>query len=196
MATPKADQPTRSRVPPHINFTQQALSAPLKEAQMKAAVVYHSESGNTAKMGGLIVEGLKGNPGIDARAFNLDDLDKDFIKESKVILVGTPVYTGTFTAKMKTWLDGGAQSLNMGGKLAGAFATANFIHGGADVAILGILNHFLVYGSLVYSGGVDFGQPFIHYGPVAIAPELENFSDLFKAYGQRVGQKALELFKA
>ena len=163
---------------------------------MKATVVYHSESGITAKMSGFIVEGLRTNPGIDARAFNLDNLDQDFVKESKVILVGTPVHAGTFAAKIKTWLDTGIQNLNMGGKLAGAFATANFIHGGADVAILGILHHFLIYGALAYSGGVDFGQPFIHYGPVAIGPEVENFSDLFKIYGQRVGQKAIELYKA
>ena len=163
---------------------------------MKAAVVYHSESGKTAKMGGIIVEGLQTNQGIEARAFSIDDLDADFVKDSRVILVGTPVYTGTFSGKMKTWLETGTRSLNMGGKLAGAFATANFIHGGADVAILSVMNHFMVYGSLVYSGGVAFGQPFIHYGPVAIGPEVENFADLFKAYGQRVGQKAVELFKA
>lgn len=162
---------------------------------MKASVIYHSESGNTAKMGSIIVDGLQMVKGVDAKTFCLDCIDQDFVKESRIVLLGTPVYGGTFTSRIKTWLETGTQNLNMGDKLTGAFATANFIHGGADVAILGILNHFLVYGSLVYSSGVAYGQPYIHYGPVAIAPEVEKFADLFKIYGQRVAQKASELFK-
>ena len=161
---------------------------------MKAAVVYHSESGNTAKMAGFIVDGLQA-AGLEAKAFSVDEVDQDFAKESKVLLVGTPVYAGSFSGKMKMWLEKGAGAAQPGGKLCGAFATANFIHGGADVSILAILNHLMVMGALVYPGGAALGQPFIHYGPVAIAPELDNYNDLFKTYGQRLGQKALELLK-
>ena len=162
---------------------------------MKAAVIYHSESGNTAKMAGCIVEGLQA-AGLEAKAFNIDGVDQGFAKESQVLLMGTPVYAGSFSGKMKMWLEKGAKDAAPGGKLCGAFATANFIHGGADVAILAILNHLMVMGAMLYSGGAALGQPFIHYGPVAIAPELDKYNDLFKTYGQRMGQKAVELFKA
>lgn len=161
---------------------------------MKATVIYHSESGNTAKMAALIVEGLQ-SAGLEAKAFSIDEVDKDFAKASRVMLIGTPVYAGSFSGKMKMWLEKEAGAAQPSGKLCGAFATANFIHGGADVAILAIMNHLMVMGAMLYSGGAALGQPFIHYGPVAIAPELDKYNDLFKTYGQRLGQKALELFK-
>ena len=161
---------------------------------MKATVIYHSESGNTAKMAGCIVEGLQA-AGLEAKAFSIDEVDMDFAKASKVLLVGTPVYAGSFSGKMKMWLEKEAGGVAPGGKLCGAFATANFIHGGADVAILAILNHLMVMGAMLYSGGAALGQPFIHYGPVAIGPEVDKFADLFKTCGQRMGQKAMELFK-
>jgi len=161
---------------------------------MKVSVVYHSESGHTAKMGSCIVEGLLSVEGIEAKGFNIDSLDKDFVRESKALIVGTPVYAGTLSGKMKMWLEKETRELGLAGKIGGAYATANFIHGGADIAIQSIFHHLMVYGMLLYSGGASQGQPYIHFGPVAIAPDLDKFTDLFKVFGQRMGQKALEIF--
>ena len=71
------------------------------------------------------------------------------------------------------------------GKTGGAFATAAYIHGGADTAVLGILNHMLFYGMKTYSGGCAYGAPVIHYGPVGISENIDDFEDLFCEYGRR-----------
>jgi NAD(P)H dehydrogenase (quinone) len=80
------------------------------------------------------------------------------------------------------------------GKLGGAFATANYIHGGAELAMQTILDHMLVYGMLVYSGGGSQGKPVIHLGPQAVAGRLEETEETFRLYGQRMAAKAAELF--
>lgn len=161
---------------------------------MKLAVVYHSQSGNTAKMAAAVVEGLQSVAGIEAKAFSLDSVDRDFVKQSRGLIVGTPVYGGTMSGQTKMWLDTETRGLELGGKLAGAFSTANFVHGGTDTAILAVLGQLMVHGMLIYSSGVSQGQPFIHYGPVALASDLVNYADLFKIYGRRMAEKAQEIF--
>lgn len=162
---------------------------------MKIAVVYHSETGNTAKMAACVVEGLGSVDGVEARAFSLKEADGDFIKQSQALIIGTPVYAGTMSGQTKIWLDAEAGKLGLGGKLAGAFATANYAHGGLDTAILAVLNHLMVMGMLIYSSGAAKGRPVIHYGPGAVSDNLDSYNDLFKTYGQRMAEKAKELFK-
>ena len=47
---------------------------------------------------------------------------------------------------------------------------------------------------LVYSGGFAYGGPIINIGPVAIDPNIEESAGVFKIYGQRMAQKAKDLF--
>lgn len=161
---------------------------------MNIAVAYHSKTGNTAKMATYVVEGLQSLAGVEARAFSIDAVDPDFVKQSKALIVGTPVYGGTLSGETKMWLDSGLGGVEPGGKLAGAFATAGFVHGGADTAVLSILNQLTVHGMLIYSSGVSKGQPFIHFGPVALASDLDSHRELFRIYGRRMAEKAKELF--
>lgn len=161
---------------------------------MKIAVVYHSESGNTAKMAVEVVKGLTSVEGIEAKAFSLDEADKAYIKESRAIILGTPVYAGTFSGKMKMWLETQTRDLELGGKLGGAFATARFVHGGGCVAIQSILSHLLVLGLMVYSSGAAKGQPVIHYGPVALGDDLPAYAEVFQIYGRRLAEQAKAIF--
>jgi len=79
-------------------------------------------------------------------------------------------------------------------KSGGAFATANYIHGGGELGIRLILDHLLCHGMLIYSGGVAYGNPVIHLGPVALTGHLEESIDIFKLYSQRMATKTVELF--
>lgn len=161
---------------------------------MKVSIVYHSETGNTQKMAGCIVEGLQSVDGIEAKAFGIDAVDAEFVKQSRMVIIGTPVYGGSLTAKLKTWLETQSRGLELGGKLGGAFATAAYVHGGGDVAIQSILSQMLVFGMLVYSGGAAVGKPVIHYGPVSIGADMETYGELFKTYGKRMAEKAKTIF--
>lgn len=130
---------------------------------------------------------------MEAKAFSIDNIDAEYVKNSCGLIVGTPTYNGYLSARMKAWLESGPAALQVAGKLGGAYATAAFIHGGGDLAIQCILTHLMVDGMMTYSGGQSYGMPVIHLGPVAIAPQLEQFSDLFRTYGQRMATQAADI---
>ncbi|MDL2263105.1 hypothetical protein LJC31_00475 [Synergistaceae bacterium OttesenSCG-928-I11] len=163
---------------------------------MKMTVLYYSKSGNTKKMAGVIADAMSSVDGVEARAFPLDDVDETFVAESRCVVLGTPIYLASMAGAVKSWLDGPAMKLGLGGKIGGAFATANFLHGGAEIGIQSILSHMMVLGMLAYSGGGAFGPPPIHLGPVALGSELEKSEETFKLYGERMAKKTKELFGA
>lgn len=160
---------------------------------MKLAIVYDTKTGNTAKMAEYLMEGIAAVDGAEAKAFPITAVDEEYVKSSDALIVGTPTYNGTLTARMKAWLENAPSKLNVAGKLGGAFATAAFIHGGGDLAIQCILTHLMVDGMMVYSGGQAKGMPVIHLGPVAIAPDLNIFADLFRIYGKRMAEQTARI---
>ena len=69
-----------------------------------------------------------------------------------------------------------------------------YIGGGADFAEMGLIAHFLVLGMLVYSGGTSYGQPFTHYGAVAVKDGDEAQRERARIFGERIARKTRELF--
>ena len=51
----------------------------------------------------------------------------------------------------------------------------------------------MVDGMMVYSSGQAKGMPVIHLGPVAIGPELDSFAELFRIYGKRMAEQAVQI---
>ncbi len=160
---------------------------------MKLAIVYDTQTGNTAKMAKYIIEGISTIDEAEATAFPITDVDEEYVKASDALIVGTPTYNGYLIARMKAWLESAPAKLNVAGKLGGAYATAAFIHGGGDLAIQCILTHLMVDGMMVYSSGQAKGMPVIHLGPVAIAPDIETFADLFRVYGKRMAEQVAKI---
>lgn len=150
---------------------------------MKLSVLYFSRSGHTRDMAEEIISGMNTVEGAQARAFPLDAVDADFLRESSCVVLGTPSYLACMAGPVKTWLDTESGKYGLAGKL-----------GGGDMAVQGILTHFMVRGMLVYSGGGSWGKPYIHLGPVAISDDLAKYAPTFRAYGTRMASKALELF--
>ena len=112
------------------------------------------------------------------------------------VVFGSPIYAAHITGQMMNYLLSDAGKLNLDGKLVGAYATAQYVHGGAELGIREMLDHAMVMGALTYSGGGSFGKPFIHLGPVGIdnTMDINQFADNFEIYGSRMAQKAMELF--
>lgn len=164
--------------------------------KLKISLIYLSITGNTEKVAGFIDQGLCELNNIETKLMNIIDeknVDIDFINKSKGIIFGTPTYCAEMCWQLKKWFDENF-NINLSGKIGSAFATANCIHGGADIALTSILKHAMVKGMLTYSSGAGCGRPFIHLGPVAINPQLDEKKDLFTLFGKRVGEKTLELF--
>lgn len=163
---------------------------------MKMAVIYHSVTGNTKNMGELIVKGMNGMQGVEAKAFPIEEVDAEFVKEAKCVVFGSPIYAAHITGQMMNFLLSQAGKLGLAGKLVGAYATAQYVHGGAELGIREMLDHSMCLGALTYSGGGSFGKPVIHLGPVGIdnTMDIDQFAENFEIYGSRMAQKAVELF--
>ncbi|MCI8453743.1 MAG: flavodoxin [Lachnospiraceae bacterium] len=161
---------------------------------MKMAVLYYSKTGNTKKMAKIIAEGMRHVESAEVGVFSIDAIDETWAKESRCVILGSPIYVSSVCAAVKDWLDGPCRKYELAGKLGGAFATADYVHGGGDLGIRLILDHMMVYGMLTYSGGGSLGKPVIHLGPVALGPRLEESRETFLTYGERMAKKAVELF--
>lgn len=111
---------------------------------MQISIVYDSETGNTQEMARYVIEGITSVEGMEAKAFSIDNIDAEYVKNSWGLIVGTPTYNGYLSARMKAWLESGPAALQIAGKLGGAYATAAFIHGGGDLAIQCTLTHLMV----------------------------------------------------
>ena len=160
---------------------------------MKAAIVYDSRTHTTEKAAGFIAEGLKSIKDIEVKCFNIDGADFEYIQQSQLVIFGSPTYIASVTAKMKSWLESNAGKLKLAGKLGGAYATEQYIHGGAENAIQEMLVFMMVMGMMVYSGGSSCGKPVIHLGPVGMSQDIDSFKELFVTYGQRMGEQLLKI---
>ena len=49
---------------------------------MKLAVIYHSETENTKQAAEWIADGMNEVSGVEARAFSIEKVDEDFVKEA------------------------------------------------------------------------------------------------------------------
>ena len=161
---------------------------------MKMTVLYHSKSGNTKQMAETIVEGMLTVEGVEAKCFSIEEVDESWVKESKCVVLGTPTYMAGVCSAVTTWLQGPCMKYGLVGKIGGAFATADYVHGGGDMAVQTILKNMMVQGMLTYSSGGSCGVPVIHLGPVAISKSLADYKETFTLYGQRMATKTTELF--
>jgi NAD(P)H dehydrogenase (quinone) len=163
---------------------------------VKISILYYSKTGKTKEMAELMAESMIKTGGVQAKAMAIDAIDKEFLAESKTVVFGTPTYYANCAWQIKKWFDedSAKNGYNLAGKLGAAFATANVPQGGADIANLTMLQHMLVKGMIVYSGGTTHGQPFLHIGAAAWRDTFEKDKELIKTLGERLAAKTKELF--
>ncbi len=166
---------------------------------MKLSVIYDSKTGNTELAAEWIAEGMNSIDNVEAKAFSIHEIDEEFVKASGGIVIGSPSYMATLTPDLHAFMLASAHKLGFGGKLAGAFATEQFTHGGGETVIQAILCMELVIGMLCYSGGGSLGLPVIHLGPVGVNNNIEKhngmelYKDNFVIFGERFARKAVEI---
>lgn len=165
---------------------------------MKISIIYFSETGKTEKSARDIADGIRSfRSDIEIGMFNIkdeDSVDKAFVEDSACVIFGTPCYYANMCWQLKRWFDT-SFSIDLGGKLGGAFATANVIQGGGNTTILTVLQHMLVKGMIVYASGASCGKPFIHLGPISLRDQIEDQTELFRVFGYRMAAKAADLFE-
>ena len=161
---------------------------------MKLAVLYHSESGNTKRVGEIIARGAEKVEEIETKSMSIDEIDDEYLTEARAVIFGSPTYHGDVSWQIKKWFDTEAGQYDFSNKLGAMFATENYLGGGSDVALLTLAGHMLVSGMLVYSGGAGEGDPYTHYGIVTIKDGDEEQKEKAEIFGERVANKIVEVF--
>jgi NAD(P)H dehydrogenase (quinone) len=146
----------------------------------KILVVYDSRTGNTEKMASAVAEGAKQIDEVDVVIKKADQTDLKDLLNADGIIMGSPVYYGQMSAKLKTLID---KSVKIHGKLEGkvgaAFTNSGGTATGAETTLLSIIQAMLVHGMIVQGRANDK-----HYGAVAVGSpnkkELESCEELGK----------------
>lgn len=162
---------------------------------MKVSIIYHSETGNVRKMSEIIALGCQNIEDTEVELMSVDNINKDFVKESKVVFFGSPTYCGNCSWQIKKYLDYHPKEL--AGKLGAVFISQNQPGGGgASFAAMSIISELLVCGMLVYSSGIADGSPILHFGAISQKAPSENTLDYNRCLklGERISSKGHELF--
>jgi len=162
---------------------------------MQIAIIYHSETGNVKAMADLVRQGCESVAGVQARIMSITAVDEAYVAAAKAVILGSPTYEGGCSWQIKKYLDSGPKGL--AGKLGGVFVSQNWPGGGgASFAEMMLIAAMLVHGMLIYAGGIDRGQPFLHFGAVSTkGPQEDIYRQRCLKLGANIASKAVEIYK-
>ena len=123
----------------------------------KILVLYHSASGNTAKMAELVAEGTGAISGTEVRVREVAEVAPDDVYWCDGLAVGSPTNMGVLSWKMKRFWD---ETMfdhwgKVDGKIACAFSSSGGWGGGAEMACQSLLTVLMNFGFLVF-GVTDY----------------------------------------
>jgi len=157
---------------------------------LKVLIVFDSSSGNTEKMAYAVEEGVK-KADVEVEVKHVDEASVDEIPKCQGLILGSPVYYGLPSAKIKKFID---ESIKYHGKLdgtvGGAFASAGGMHTGAESTIIAINEMLLVHGMIIQ--GSSSGA---HYGASSVGAPNEAAIENCRKLGERVGKLVKKLNK-
>ena len=126
-------------------------------------VTYHS--GNTEKMAQGVAEGAETVSGTSVVLKRVDEVIRDDLLSADAVIVGSPVYVGSVSGQVKTFLDNWGpkfgletRSRSMRNKVGAAFATGASGSNGKEITMLTILGAMLGSEMIVISAGGPFGR--------------------------------------
>jgi len=151
----------------------------------KALVVYDSVSGNTEKMARAIGEGL-GDAGLDVQVKSVDDTRLDDLVAADAIVLGSPTYFSTMTAKMKAFVDRSVELWpgepgKLKDKIGAAFTSCGGAEGGNETTLLMLIR------AMLWHGMVIVGHQSGACGAVSVEAPDEQTEAACREFGCRVG---------
>lgn len=148
---------------------------------MKVLIVYDSRSGNTEKMAHAVYDGVK-EEGVEAELKKVDAASVDDLPNVDGIILGSPVYYGLPTAKIKGFIDASVKYHGkLDGKVGGAFASSGGTHSGAETTVIALMEALLIHGMVVQGTS---GRN--HYGAASVGAPEDADIETCKKLGQRV----------
>ena len=159
----------------------------------KLLVVYHSRSGNTAKMAEAVAEGAR-NGGADVVMKKVDEATVEDLAAADGVVFGAPTYFGTLSAEMKSFID---KSVRVRGKLeskvGAAFTSSGSLSGGNETTLISIIEAMLIHGTIIVGDPIETGG---HYGAVAVGAPDAGALIACRKLGERVAKFAKLLASA
>jgi NAD(P)H dehydrogenase (quinone) len=157
---------------------------------MRMLIVYDSRTGNTEKMALAVVEGVK-SAGVEAVLKKVDDDTVDEIPAYDGLILGSPVYYGLPTGKIKAFIDASVKHHGkLDGMVGGAFASAGGSHTGAETTIISLLESLMVHGMVVQ--GTSSTN---HYGAASVGAPDDKAVEVCRKMGERLGNLVKKLRK-
>jgi NAD(P)H dehydrogenase (quinone) len=157
---------------------------------MKMLIVYDSRTGNTEKMALAVVEGVK-SAGVEAALKKVDDATVDEIPAYDGLILGSPVYYGLPTGKIKAFIDASVKHHGkLDGMVGGAFASAGGSHTGAETTIISLLESLMIHGMVIQ--GTSSTN---HYGAASVGAPDDKAVEACRKMGERLGKLATKLRK-
>lgn len=148
---------------------------------MKVLIVYDSRSGNTEKMAHAVYDGVK-EEGVEPEMKKVDSASVDDLPNVDGIILGSPVYYGLPTAKIKGFIDASVKYHGkLDGKVGGAFASSGGTHSGAETTVIALMESLLIHGMVVQGTS---GRN--HYGAASVGAPEDSDIETCKKLGQRV----------
>lgn len=148
---------------------------------MKVLIVYDSRSGNTEKMAHAVSEGVS-EESVDVDVKRVEEASVDELPGVDGLILGSPVYYGLPTAKMKGFIDDSVKYHGkLDGKVGGAFASSGGIHTGAETTVMALNEALFIHGMVIQ--GTSGSN---HYGAASVgAPDDKDIENCRKL-GSRV----------
>jgi len=155
---------------------------------LKVLIVYDSRTGNTEEMAYAVSKAIEEN-GMEPVLKKVDEASVDELLNVKALILGSPVYYGLPSGKIKGFID---ESIKYHGKLThlvgGAFCSSGGTHSGSETTILALLEAMLVHGMIVQ--GSPRGN---HYGPASVGSPDEKDVEQCKKLAERVANLVKKL---
>jgi len=155
---------------------------------MKMLIVYDSRTGNTEKMAHAVAKGVEA-AGVEAILKKIDDAKVDELIQVQGLILGSPVYYGLPTAKIKEFID---ESVKYHGQLegmvGGAFCSAGGTHTGSETTIVALLEALMGHGMVVQGTSAKN-----HYGAASVGAPDDNDVEVCHRMGERLAKLVKKL---
>ena len=157
---------------------------------VKILVVYDSKTGNTEAMALAVAKGAEqACETMEVTVKKVEQITPNDMLAAHGIIMGSPVYFGQMSGKLKTLID---QSVivhkKLGGKVGGAFTSSGGQASGAETTLLSIVNAMLVHGMIVQGHAEG-----AHYGVAVRGEPGKQALAECEALGRSVADLALKL---
>ena len=170
---------------------------------VRILVVFYSLTGNTEKMAGGVVEGVKRIPGADVSLKTVEEVTKEDLEAAGGIILGCPAYYGNIPGKMKVVMDDWSWKMKVDftDKVGGAFSTGGGQAGGKEFVLVSLVM-FMMNNRMVVAGPLyrndKTGSVWGEVGTAAMTGPLdpgvsEGELDSARRLGERVARLAAKL---